>query len=118
MAKILITEDELIIALDLKQMLSSQGHEVIGIATDAEEAIEKTYKYTPDLIFMDININGKIDGVELAKIIRADFDIPIIFCSAYCNKKKINTALNLDSTSYIIKPFTKNTIESVLKKVL
>jgi len=118
MAKILITEDEIMIAMDLKLMLTERGHNVIGIAGEATEAFNLVLECKPDLIFMDINLRGKIDGIAIAQNIRKSSDVPIVFCSAYSSRKSIDEALSIATTRFITKPFSDNAIGYVLDKVL
>ena len=90
--KILIVEDEVIIASDMKKKLEEAGHSVIDIATKGEKAIEIALSLKPDLIFMDIMLSGKMDGIEAAKEIHNSSDIPIIFLTAHSEKQLLERA--------------------------
>lgn len=117
MARILITEDEILIALDLEQMLKNYGHEVVGIACDATQAHDIVNNCDPDLIFMDINLRGHVDGISLAEAIRKISNVPIIFCSAYSNRSCVDKALSISTTKYITKPYSQDLIGGILRTV-
>jgi CheY-like chemotaxis protein len=104
-SKILIVEDEGIEALDLQQRLTSQGYDAVDIASTGEEAIQKAKEFSPDLILMDIMLQGKIDGITAARQIRADLDIPIIYITAYADEKTLQRAKLTEPHGYIVKPF-------------
>ncbi len=78
-AKILIVEDERIVALDIKSSLENLGYTVTGIVASGEAALTKVAESRPDLVLMDINLKGDMDGVETAEQIRAHFSIPVIY---------------------------------------
>lgn len=118
MAKIVIVEDEIIIAMDLENILENKGHRVIGMAANAQAAIRMVSELQPDLVFMDIHLQGDIDGIEIATQIRHYSQVPIIFCSSYGSKRVIGEALEVNGSSYIIKPFNTEIIGGVLAEVL
>ena len=117
MAKILITEDERIIAEDLKLTLQSFGHEVAAICASGEEAVTKTRELHPDLIFMDIKLKGKLSGIDAAHILKSS-KIPVIFCTAYSDHKTIMQAANVGNSGYLIKPIMENELKCILDKFL
>ena len=104
-SKILIVEDEGIEALDLQQRLTSQGYDAVDIASTGEEAIQKAKEFSPDLVLMDIMLQGEIDGITAAGQIRADLDIPIIYITAYADEKTLQRAKLTEPHGYIVKPF-------------
>lgn len=116
MARILITEDERIIADDLKYILQDCGHQVVGTATTGEAAIKFSDKIVPDIIFMDIKLAGELNGIEAAKIIKKKHNIKIIFCSAYNDDYIFLKASALNPEGYIIKPFDIEEIETIMNK--
>lgn len=105
--KILIVEDELIIAEDMKGMLQEMQHEVIGIASDCKEAKDILEKMIPDIALIDIHLRGADDGISLATCIREKYDMPIIFITSYSDKATIDRAKQLRPDGYIVKPFEK-----------
>ena len=118
MCRILITEDERIIAEDLKLTLQSFGHEVIEVVSTGEKAINIALQTKPDLIFMDIKLAGVLTGLEAAREIVKVFDVPIIFCSAYCDMKTTLEASALNAAGYINKPFGIEDIEKAITNVV
>lgn len=115
MKKILIVEDEIIIALDIASKLRSLGYEVTDTAVGPEDALVSVMQNTPDLIFMDINLKADIDGIRLAHIIRRDRDIPVIYLTSYSDESMIERAMQTEPYGYIIKPYTLGTITAVLR---
>jgi PAS domain S-box-containing protein len=103
--RILIVEDERIVAEDIKMNLQSLGYAIPGIVSSGEEAIRKTEEHNPDLVLMDISLKGDIDGIETATQIRSRFDIPIVYLTAYADEKTIERAKITEPFGYIIKPF-------------
>ena len=83
MAKIMIVDDEAAIAMQLEEDIIAMGYEVVGAAASSEEAIDMAKRLNPDLILMDIVIKGNLDGIETAKKIRKEAEIPVIFITAY-----------------------------------
>jgi 1,2-diacylglycerol 3-beta-glucosyltransferase len=107
MKRILIVEDEMITAMDEQQCLESLGYEVIGIVSSGEEAIKLTEKERPDLVLMDITLEGEMDGVQAAWKIRDAFNIPVVFVTAHGDKAIYEAATENALSGYIIKPFEK-----------
>jgi len=103
--QILIVEDELIVAEDLRLTLTNLGHEVIAIASSGELAIEISKSKSPDLILMDIQLAGKIDGITTAEKIHANQDIPVIYVTAYADETLMQRVKQTTPSGYIIKPF-------------
>lgn len=105
MSKILIVEDEMIISMEIRETLERLGYEVSGQVISGEEAIKKTEETTPDLILMDIRLQGKIDGIEAARVIKRRYDIPIIFLTAHSDRTTLERAISISPSGYLIKPF-------------
>ena len=116
--KIHIVEDEIIIAEDIASSLESFGYEVTGISDNATDAFKKIKSTIPDLILLDININGPIDGVQIASIIKQDYNIPFIFLTAFTDKKTIERVKNTDPIGYIVKPFEEKDLEITIELAL
>jgi two-component system, cell cycle sensor histidine kinase and response regulator CckA len=81
--RILIVEDESIVQLDLQNRLERLGHVVVGVASAGEEAVAKALELGPDLVLMDVSLNGPMDGIEAARQIRAVQNTPVLFVTAY-----------------------------------
>ena len=105
--KTLIVEDELIIAEDMKGMLQELQHDVIGIASDCQEAEEILTHDIPDIALIDIHLRGGDDGISLARSIREKYDIPMVFITSYSDKATVERAKLVRPDGYIVKPFEK-----------
>lgn len=118
MIKILIVEDESIVGMALKDMLKHLGYSVLDIIHTGEEAIQKAIDLQPDLILMDIKLKGNIDGIEAASKIRSQFDVPIIFITAYADEETVKRAKFTQPFAYIIKPFNELSLKSNIELTL
>ena len=110
--KILIVEDERIVAEDIKMSLHKIGYEVSGIAVTGMEAIRKAEKLKPNLVMMDIILEGEMDGIEAAEIIRSRLDIPVIYLTAYADDTTLERARMTEPFGYILKPFEDREVHS------
>ena len=119
-ARILVVEDEKIVARDIKNRLRNLGYTVPAIVSSGEEAIQKAEEIRPDLVLMDIVLKGKIDGVKAAKEIYTRFDIPVIYLTAYSDKDTLRRVKMTEPFGYIHKPFEikemRSSIEIALHK--
>ncbi|HYW22172.1 MAG TPA: response regulator [Nodularia sp. (in: cyanobacteria)] len=109
--KIVIVEDEAIVAKDLRNRLQKFGYTVSGIAASGQEAINKTLEFCPDLVLMDIRLKGQIDGIEAADEIHKHLDIPIIFLTAYADDKTLDRAKITEPFGYLLKPFKERELQ-------
>ena len=117
-AKILIVEDEGIEALDLEHRLTSMGYAVLDIVATGEEAVSKAEEMRPELILMDIMLQGEIDGVTAADQIRARGDIPVIFLTAYADEKTLARAKVTEPYGYLVKPFQERELHIAIDMAL
>lgn len=115
MIKILIVEDELIIAEDLSNSLRKMGYEVIGIAMDFEEAIEIIEKNTPDLLLLDINLGSSKDGIQLAEELNKKYQIAIIFTTSYADSATLERAKKTNPINYLVKPFLQEQLFTAIE---
>jgi len=113
--KILVVEDEFIIAQSIENSLEMMGYTVIDVVSSGKKAIEKTESEKPDLILMDIKLQGEMDGIEAASQIRSLFNVPIIFLTAYTDEYLKERAEKTDPVGYITKPFKNQTLKSVIE---
>ncbi|HEX3035350.1 MAG TPA: response regulator [Thermodesulfobacteriota bacterium] len=118
LAKILIVEDEIIVALDIKYILENLGYRVLDIATSGERAIKKAEETTPDLVLMDIGLSEGMDGVDSARKIRVSFDIPVVYLSAYSDKETLERADAAASYGYLHKPFAERDLHTAIQAAL
>ncbi|WP_052318163.1 two-component system response regulator [Spirochaeta africana] len=113
-ARLMIVEDEKIIALDLQRRLEKYGYEVTGLSNDGSEAVTMAEKDQPDLILMDIMLNGETDGVQAATRIFHDYQIPIIFLTAYADQRTLERAKEAQPFGYVLKPFKERELYSTI----
>jgi PAS domain S-box-containing protein len=110
--RILIVEDETIIALDVQGILGGLGYEIAGIAATGEEAVEKAVSLKPDIILMDILLAGRMDGIEAAREIRKIDNIPIIYLTANADKSTVDRARDTQPYAYLNKPIHERDLYS------
>lgn len=118
MMRILIVEDEFIIAEDLKLTLQKFGHEVISIVSSGEEAITHAERFEPDMIFMDINLDGDVNGIDAAIKIMEKHEIPIVFCSANIDELTQRKTSQIKSGVFISKPIEDYKIKTALNNFI
>ncbi|MDX9957525.1 MAG: response regulator [Spirochaetia bacterium] len=118
--RILIVEDETIVALDMRCRLEGFGYQVCGLAASGPMAIQLADEHRPDLILMDIKLKGEMDGIEAAGHVRALFEVPIIFVTAFTDDETLKRVKASSSYGYIVKPYhereLKISIELALSK--
>ena len=116
-ARILIVEDEAIVAADIKGTLKGLGYDVPAIAFSGEEALKKTEELHPDVVLMDIVLRGQMDGIEAAQQIRERFGIPSIFMTGYSEElvEQLTTGKPFLS---VIKPFEEEELHTAILKAL
>lgn len=116
--KVLIVEDENIIALNIKKKLKSFGYAVPAIVSTGEEAVKMAEIISPDLILMDIMLKGDMDGVKAAEEIKKRFSIPVIYLTAYSDDKVLDRAKVTEPYGYIVKPFKAIDLRSNIEMAL
>ncbi|MFJ3389918.1 MULTISPECIES: ANTAR domain-containing response regulator [Lysinibacillus] len=107
--KVMIVEDESLIAIDLKFMLEDNGYEVVAQANNGESAIELAFTHKPQLILMDIKM-PKLDGLKASKIIEQQLGIPVLFISAYSEKELLLYMKQDNILGYVMKPFSERNV--------
>jgi signal transduction histidine kinase len=118
MIKILVVEDEVIVAEAISSSLSKQGYEVTAIVTTGEDAIKKTGEDRPDLVLMDIVLEGDMDGITAAEEIRNIHNIPTVFLTAYADDETLERAKLTDPFGYILKPFQNKDLTTTIEIAL
>ncbi|MCE7053726.1 response regulator [Algoriphagus sp. AGSA1] len=114
MKKILIIENEAELAENIEDILTHLGYETSKVLTNADEVHEYLRSNIPDLILMDILLDGKVDGIELTMQIRKSIHVPIIFITAYSDLDFLERVANVPNEGYILKPFSKERLQSSL----
>ena len=117
-AKILVTEDEGIVAADIEDRLRSLGYQVTATCSSGVEALQKVVETKPDLVLMDIMIQGDMDGIETAKHVREDFGIPVIFLTAYSDDATFQRAKITEPFGYLLKPFEERELRTNIEMAL
>jgi two-component system sensor histidine kinase/response regulator len=117
-SRILVVEDEIIVAMDLQHELTSLGYRVTGIISSGKEAIDKAGQTRPDLVLMDIRLEGDVDGIEAAEQIRVSFNIPVIFLTAYADADTLQRAKITEPFGYIIKPYQERDLHTTIEMAL
>ena len=116
--KILIVEDESIIAEDISDSLISLGYRITGMVYSGEEAIEAAAKCRPDLVLMDVNLQGEIDGITAAAEIRSRFQIPVVYLTAYADENTLRRVNATKPFGYIVKPFEEKNLHTTIQLAL
>ena len=116
--RILIVEDEKIIAKDLELRLLNMNYEVAASVSSGRDAIAATKNGPIDLILMDIMIDGDIDGIETAELIHQQMDVPVIYLTAYADERTFERAKLSDPFGYLLKPFQERDLDLTIRTVL
>lgn len=103
--KVVIVEDERLVAQDIANILRDEGYIICAIASDGETAIKKILEFSPDLVLLDIRIKGEIDGIDVAKFIQSYCDIPVVYLSAFSDTETLKRAQLTNPMGYVVKPF-------------
>jgi len=110
--KVLIVEDEGIVALSIRETLKKLGYVVTGICATGEDAVQKTGETLPDVVLMDIHLKGDMDGISATEKISSMYDIPVIYLTAYTDDETLNRAMKTRPHSYLVKPFNERELYS------
>ncbi|HQQ92991.1 MAG TPA: response regulator [Bacteroidia bacterium] len=116
--KIFIVEDESIVAKDIQNSLVKLGYEVLGIANNGADAIEKVVELAPDLVLMDIMIKGNLTGIEASEKIKEQINVPVIFLTAYADEGTLSRAKVTEPYGYILKPFKEIDLHSNIEMAI
>ncbi len=117
-ARIFIVEDEKIVAADLQMSLENLGYHVLGIAASGQEAIDAIEIHRPDLVVMDIKLQGPMNGLEAARHIYQRQDIPIIYATAYVDEETIAQAKETEAYGYLLKPYEDKELQATIEVAL
>ena len=117
-ARILVVEDEQIVAEDLRHRLHSMGHEVVGTAAEGREAVRMAVDLKPDLVLMDVRLQGTIDGIQAARLIHIMLETPIVYITAYSHVF-VHGGVEMQPPGVCIaKPFSQEQLSATLSVVL
>jgi len=113
--RILVVEDEQIVADDLRETLEILGYEVAGLAVSGEEAIAKVAATCPNLVLMDIRLEGAMDGIEASQIIQTDFQLPVVYLTANADRATLERVKQSEPFGYLMKPFTERSLATTIE---
>jgi signal transduction histidine kinase len=114
-ARILVVEDESIVAFNLQQRLSMLGYDVPAIAVSGKESLELVDSTRPDMVLMDIHIQGDVDGIEVAAKLRETHAIPVIYLTAYSEDSTLERARKTQPYGYLLKPFSERELHATIQ---
>ena len=113
--RVLIVEDQRLIAADLESTLKHLGYVVVGNVASGEEAISKSNELRPELVLMDVHLRGEMDGIQAAEIIRDRFNLPVVYLTAYADEATILRAKKTTPFGYLVKPFNERELRATIE---
>ncbi len=113
--RILVVEDEQLVAEDLRETLEILGYEIAGLAVSGEEAIAKVASTCPQLVLMDIRLEGAMDGIEASHIIQTDFQLPVIYLTANADRATLERVKQSEPFGYLMKPFSEKSLATTIE---
>lgn len=116
--RVLVVEDEPLIAEDIRETLDNIDFEVSGVAYDSDAALEELASNTPDIVLLDVNLGSKLDGIDIAGIINRDYQLPFIFLTSYADRSTVDRAKHTRPMGYIVKPFDERDLFTTLEIAL
>ena len=116
--RILIVEDELLVAISTQSLLRSLDYEVAGIADTGRDAVRLARTTYPDLILMDLRLRGRLDGIATAKEIQRSLTVPIVFVTGFDGESVLGRAREIHSATYLSKPYSSEDLQAVIAAVL
>lgn len=116
--KVLIVEDDAIIAKDISSLLQSEGYTVVGVAHDGLEALDMLASRQPDFVLLDIYLGTGMSGIEVAEIIQTNYQLPFIFLTSFSDKETLAAAAEQGPYGYLVKPFQDRTLLSTISLAL
>ena len=117
-SKILIVEDEAIIAMEIEANLKQLGYDVVAVTDTGEDAIAKVGSCRPDIVLMDIRLKGQLDGIEASFIIKSKYGVPIVFLTAYLDESRLKRAKLAIPFGYILKPVQERDLKVTIEMAL
>ncbi|MBI2257939.1 MAG: response regulator [Flavobacteriia bacterium] len=115
---VLVVEDESIVSKDIQHSLKKLGYNVVGAAATGEKALELVRSEGPDIVLMDIMLKGSMNGIEVSEVIKKEFNLPVIFLTAYADESTLSKAKVTEPYGYIIKPFKEIDLHTSIEMAL
>lgn len=116
--RILVVEDEQIVALDIRKKLQSTGYTVVAIADSGASALEQMATYSPDLVIMDVRLRGEMDGIDAALVIQKDFGVPVVYITGYPDEDILHRIQSSSPFGFLLKPFEARELHTVIQIAL
>ena len=116
-ARVFIVDDDVIIAMDLQDQISSLGYDACGFESDADLALDRILALKPDLVVMDVNLGGR-DGMEIVREVHRQIYIPVIYVTAYSAIDLMKRAAGTHAFQFLAKPFTERDLGAAIKAAL
>jgi PAS domain S-box-containing protein len=116
--RILLVEDEKVVAADIEECVKGLGYEVVGSAASGAEALRLVANTEPDLVLMDIKLKGGLDGIDVAAAIYEEFQIPVVYLTAYADVETLERAKKTCPSGYVLKPFDDRTLRTAIEIAL
>ncbi len=117
-AKVLIVEDERVVARDIQTRLARLGYTIAGVTRFGEEAVQMAQQACPDVVLMDIRLEGAMDGIEAAERIRQHCQVPVVYLTAYADEDTLKRARITEPFGYVLKPFEERELRTVIEMAL
>lgn len=118
MARIFIVEDESVVAWYLQEDLENMGHEIVDSVASGEEAMQLIVETQPELVLMNIRLQGQMDGIATAAQIRKDFNIPVVYLTAHADDATLGRAIATNPYGYLVKPFQEREVRTTIEIAL
>ncbi len=116
--RILVAEDQAIVALDIQRQLHKLRYEVVGVVSSARDAIRQAGELRPDLALLDIHLDDQRDGIDVADALRTQYRIPVVFLTAYADAATLERARSVEPYGYLVKPFTERDLHTAIQVAL
>jgi PAS domain S-box-containing protein len=117
-SSIMVVEDEIVVAMEIEEKLKSIGYDVVAICSSGEDAVSEIADRRPDLVLMDIRLDGELDGIQTAELIRRQHDVPVIYLTAYADDTTLNRAKLTEPFGYLVKPFSETELRTTIEVAL
>jgi CheY-like chemotaxis protein len=116
--RIIVVEDEGIVAMDISKCLSTLGYEVVFVADSGEKTLDMLEREQSDLILMDVELKGRLNGLETARAVKEKYNIPVVFLTAFEDETTLNKIHELGYNGYLVKPFEDEELRKTVEKVI
>ena len=113
-----IVEDESIVAKDIFNCLKKLGYNIVGTTNNSEDAIKEIFVLKPDIVLMDIMIKGSVSGIDVAEVLRKEYNIPVIFLTAFADESTLSKAKITEPYGYILMPFKEVDLHSTIEMAI